>query len=70
MAKVYYKVKIDGKWLFRRTPHNCECANCTYTGDVNTVIRPKEKEVCKPENHMYHFDGEYCPECGTLGEEE
>lgn len=28
MAKIYYKVKIDGKWLFRRTPHDCECDNC------------------------------------------
>ena len=28
MAAIYYKVKIDGKWIFRTTADDCECRKC------------------------------------------
>jgi hypothetical protein len=28
MAAIYYKVKINGKWLFRTTKEECECKKC------------------------------------------
>lgn len=28
MAAIYYKVKSEGKWVFRKTPEGCECRNC------------------------------------------
>jgi hypothetical protein len=51
------------------------CSGHSHVHDTDengdqAVCGGRRMKVCKPENYMYHFDGEYCPECGSLLEEE